>query len=97
MLTAKEFKKRLTRRNCPDWLHVAVDASDKAQLYIVGNGGMGTTISMPIERFALEIKTCVIDMLETGELVVDEKRSLLLERNILVHYLSPSATQKEET
>jgi hypothetical protein len=96
MLTAKQFKKRLSRDNSPDWLHVAMDARDKTQFYIVGYGGMGTSISMPIERFSAEIRVCVIDMLGAGELVMDEKRSLLLEINILVHYLSLSTTHKEE-
>lgn len=96
MLAVKAFKKRLARTNSPDWLHVAMDANDKAQLYIVGNGGMGTTISRPIEQFGEEIIACVIEMLDSSELVMDEKRSLLLERNILVHYLSLSKTNKEE-
>ena len=88
MLTAKEFKKRLARKNSPDWLHVAMDAEDNTQFYIVGNGGMGTTISMALERYPAEIKVCVMDMLSTGELIVDKKRNLLLDRNILIHYLS---------
>lgn len=90
MLTIKEFKKRLERLNSPDWLHVAIDTDNKDQFYIVGNGGMGATISAPIEQYKPEIKSGVIDMLNSGKLVIDEKRSLLLDRNILVHYLSLS-------
>jgi hypothetical protein len=74
----------------------ALSANDKAQLYIVGNGGMGTTISMPVEQYAPEIKACVIKMLSVGELVRDEERSLLLEKSIWVYYLSLSTSSKEE-
>jgi len=89
MLTVEKFKKRLERSNRSDWLHVAVDANNANQFYIVGNGGMGNTISMPIERYLPEIKEWVISMVCDGELIMDEKKSLLLDRNILVHYVSP--------
>ena len=88
MLTVKEFKKLLVKKNSPEWLHVAMDADNKTQFYIVGNGGMGNTISMPLERYGSEIEACVFAMLSSGELVIDDKRSLLLDRNILVHYIS---------
>lgn len=94
MLTIEEFKNRLSRVNSSDWLHVAMDAENTEQFFIVGNGGMGTTISTPIDKLGSEIKACVIEMLEKGELVIDEKRTLLFDRNILVHYLSPPCTDK---
>jgi hypothetical protein len=50
MLTFETFKKRLTKVNSPDWLSVAIDANNVRQLYIIVNGGMGNTISTPIER-----------------------------------------------
>jgi hypothetical protein len=88
MLTVEKFKMRLKRSNCSNWLHVAVDANHVNQLYIVGNGGMGNTISMPIERYLPEIKEWVISQIDSGELIKDEKKSLLLDRNILIHYIS---------
>jgi hypothetical protein len=89
MLTVEKFKERLEQSNRSDWLHVAVDANNAKQFYIVGNGGMGNTMSMPIERYLPEIKEWVIRQINSGELIKDEKRSLLLDRNILVHYVSP--------
>ena len=56
MLTVEKFKERLKRPNRSEWLHVAVDANNEKQFYIVGNGGMGNTISMAIERYLPE--TC---------------------------------------
>lgn len=94
MLAVDKFKKRLSRSNRSDWLHVAVDANNANQFYIVGNGGMGNTISMPIERYLPEIKEWVIRQINSGELIKDEKKSLLLDRNILVHYLSSSAVHR---
>ncbi|MGL1956405.1 MAG: hypothetical protein OCD00_03695 [Colwellia sp.] len=87
MLTVDKFKQRLRKTNSPDWLHVAADDSNEKQLYIIGNGGMGTTISMPIERFGAEIKGYISKKLEQGELVIDNKPSLLLEKGIFVRYL----------
>ena len=88
MLTVEKFKERLKRPNRSEWLHVAVDANNEKQFYIVGNGGMGNTISMAIERYLPEIKEWLISQINSGELIKDEKKSLLLDRNILVHYLS---------
>ena len=59
MLTVETFKKRLTKVNSPDWLSVAIDANNVRQLYVVVNGGMGNTISTPIERYPPEIKEYV--------------------------------------
>ncbi|UUO22036.1 hypothetical protein FGD67_01605 [Colwellia sp. M166] len=88
MLTVKKFKGRLERSNRSDWLHVAIDANNAKQFYIVGNGGMGNTISAPIESYLPEIKEWVIRQINSGELIKDEKKSLLLDRNILIHYIS---------
>jgi hypothetical protein len=88
MLIVGKFKERLERSNRSDWLHFAVDANNEKQFYIVGNGGMGNTISMAIERYLPEIKEWVISQVNSGELIKDEKKSLLLDINILVHYLS---------
>ena len=95
MLTVENFKERLERSNRSDWLHVAVEVNNANQLYIVGNGGMGNTISMPIERYLPEIKEWVIRQINSGELIKDEKKSLLLDRNILVHYLTVSTIVHE--
>jgi DNA replication protein DnaC len=96
MLTIETLKKRLTKINSPDWLHVAVDVNNANQIYIVGNGGMGTTISASIENYLPEIKEWVVSMISLRELIKDEKKSLLLDRNILVHYLSLSLVHEEE-
>jgi len=66
--------------NSADWLKVAVNADNKDQFYIVGNGGMGTTVSAPIEQLDPSIKAGVMDMLNSGKLVIDEKRFLLFGR-----------------
>ncbi|MEH6596576.1 MAG: hypothetical protein ACJAWS_000121 [Oleiphilaceae bacterium] len=95
MLTVENFKERLERSNRSDWLHVAVEVNNANQLYIVGNGGMGNTISMPIERYLPEIKEWVIRQINSGELIKDEKKSLLLDRNILVYYVSLPQFAKE--
>ena len=95
MLTVEKFKERLGQSNHSDWLHVALDASNANQFYIVGNGGMGNTISMPIERYLPEIKEWVIRQINSGELIKDEKKSLLLDRDILVHYVSLPQSAKE--
>ena len=95
MLTVERFKKRLGQPNRSDWLHVAVDANNENQFYIVGNGGMGNTISMPIERYLPEIKEWVIRQINSGKLIKGEKKSLLLDRNILVHYVSLPQSAKE--
>jgi len=87
MMTSTTFKKRLAENASPFWLRVAVDVSDKNQFYIVGNGGMGTTISAPIEQYLPEIKQCVLDMLSSGELVKNDDATLLLDRNISVYFL----------
>lgn len=88
MFTVEKFKERLERSNRSDWLHVAVDANNANQFYIVGNGGMGNTISATVESYLPEIKEWVISQIDSGELIKDEKKSLLLDRNILIHYLS---------
>jgi len=94
MLTVERFKKRLGRPNHSDWLHVAVDANNVRQLYIVVNGGMGNTISTPIERYPPKIKENVVKMLSFGELIIAKKAVLLLEIDTLVYYLSLSSTIK---
>jgi hypothetical protein len=96
MLTIEILKKRLMKVNSSDWLHVAVDANNAKQFYIVVNGGMGNTISTPIEHYPLEIKECVIEMLFSGELIASKKTTLLLEINTLVYYLSLSSMLKGE-
>ncbi|UUO25073.1 hypothetical protein FGD67_19045 [Colwellia sp. M166] len=95
MITVEKFKEKLGLSNQPSWLHVAVDASNATQFYIVGNGGMGTTISASIESYSPEIKECVVSMINSGELIKNEKKNLLLDRNILVHYLPLSAVQED--
>ncbi len=97
MLTIEAFKKRFTSKDSPHWLCVGVDTANKAQFYIIVNGGMGTTLSAPIERYDPAIKAYIIDMLDSGELVMDEERNLLCDRNILVHYLSQSPVYKEDS
>jgi len=74
-----------------------MDANNAKQLYIVVSGGMGNTISTPIERYPPEIKAYISSKLNSGELTMDEKQSLLLDRNILVHYLSKSPAYKEDS
>ncbi|WP_299081137.1 hypothetical protein [uncultured Paraglaciecola sp.] len=88
MLTVKKFKEKLGRSKHPDYLQVAFDADNTNQFYIVGNGGMGTTVSAPVESFLPEIKEYVIATINSGGLVKNEEASLLLDRNLLVHYLS---------
>ena len=97
MLTVEKFKVRLGRINHTDWLHVAIDANNVRQFYIVVNGGMGNTISTPIERYPLEIKECVVKMLSSGELIITKKAVLLLEIDTSVYYLSLSSTVKGGT
>ena len=88
MLTVEQFKERIAYSNRSDWLHVVVDANNENQFYIVGNGGMGSTISAPIERLSPEIKQCIISMINSGQLIKDEKRGFLFDKNIWVHSLS---------
>ncbi len=88
MLTVDAFKERLGKSNRSDWLHVAVDVNNANQLYIVGNGGMGNTISAPIESYLPEIKEWIISQMNSGGLIKNEKKSLLNDRNIWVQYLS---------
>jgi len=88
MLTVEKFKERLGQSNRSDWLNLVVDVNNANQFYIVGNGGMGNTISMPIERYLPEIKEWVIRQIHSGLLIKSEEQSLLLDRNILVYYLS---------
>ena len=95
MLTVEKFKERLGQSNRSDWLHVAVDANNANQFYIVGNGGMGNTIIAPIESYSPEIKQWVISQMNSSELIKSEKKSLLLDRNILVHYVSIPSSTKE--
>jgi hypothetical protein len=96
MLTVEKFKVMLARSDRSDSLLVALDANNENQFYIVGHGGMGTTMSAPVERFLPEIKEYVIAMINSGGLIKDEEPRLLLDINILVHYLSlPAAHQRE--
>jgi len=88
MLSVEKFKERIACSNQSDWLHVVVDAHNENQFYIVGNGGMGTTISAPVERFAPEIKGCIVSMINSGQLIRGEKRDFLFDKNIWVHSLS---------
>jgi hypothetical protein len=88
MLSVEKFKERLVQPNRSDWLRVVVDADNVNQFYIVGNGGMGNTISMPIEKYLPDIKAWVINQVSSGELIKSEEQSLLLDRNMLVYYLS---------
>ena len=97
MLTIETFKKRFAAKDSPHWLCVGVDAVNKRQFYMIANGGMGITISAPIERYHPDIKTYLISMLESGELVMDKKRGLLHDRNILVHYLLQSPVIKADS
>jgi len=96
MLTVKKFKVMLTHSNHPGYLNVALDANNANQFYIVGNGGMGTTISTPVDRFLPEIKEYVIALIKSGGLIKDEETRLLLDRNIVVHYLSLPAAHLRE-
>lgn len=88
MLTVKKFKEKLARSKHPNYLQVAFDANNTNQFYIIGNGGMGTTVSAPVESFLPEIKEYVITTINSGELVKNEEAVLLLDRNLVVHYLS---------
>ena len=95
MLTIESFKKRFVSKDSPNWLCVGVDTTSKTQFYIIVNGGMGTMLSAPIERYDPAIKDYIISMLNSGVLVIDEERNLLRDRNVLVHYLSQSPVHKE--
>jgi len=95
MLTIETFKKRFAAKDSPHWLCVGVDAANKTQFYIIVNGGMGTTLSAPIERYDPAIKAYIIGMLNSGELVINEEKNLLRDRNTLVHYLSQSPVHRE--
>lgn len=90
MLTIEEFKTRLIQPSSPNWMSVVIDANSINQFFIVVNGGMGNTISTPIEQYSAEIKDCVINMLSLGELIIDKNKNFLLEINTFVHYLKPS-------
>jgi hypothetical protein len=96
MLYSEKFKVMLTHSNHPGYLNVALDANNENQFYIVGNGGMGTTMSAPAENYLPEIKEYVIAMINSGGLIKDEEPRLLLDRNILVHYLSLPAGHELE-
>ncbi len=87
MLTLESFKERLAHSNRSDWLRV-VDADNVNQFYIVGNGGIDNTTSMPIEKYLPHIKAWVINQVISGGLIKSEGQSLLLDRNMLVYYLS---------
>ena len=78
MLTVEKFKKRLELSNQSNWKHVAVDDSNANQFYIVGNGGMGNTLSAPIESYLPEIKEWIMSQMNSGELIKNEKKNLLL-------------------
>jgi hypothetical protein len=93
---SKTLKVRLGRSNHSDCLHVAFDANNANQFDIVGNGGMGTTVSSPIESYLPEFKEYVIAMINSGGLIKDEEPKLLLDINILVHYLSLPADHELE-
>jgi hypothetical protein len=68
MLTVEKFKARLARSNHPDWLHIGDNSKDESQLYIIVNGGMGNINCAPIELYAAEIKSCVLEMITQGQL-----------------------------
>jgi hypothetical protein len=70
MLNVEEFKKRLLRPNHPDWILVSIDTQDENQLYIASNGGMNNINCAPIELYAVEIRTCALEMIEQGELQI---------------------------
>ena len=88
MLTVNEFKQQLVNFNSPRRLHVAVDASNEDLFYIVGNGGMGTTISVLIEKFGPEITQAVMNMIKNGQLVKAKKTRMLLDQNVIVYYFT---------
>ena len=88
MLTVNKFKQQLVNFNSPYHLHVAVDAKDEDLFYIVGNGGMGTTISVLIDKFGPEITQAVMDMIAAGQLVKAEKTRMLLDQNAIVYYFT---------
>jgi hypothetical protein len=96
MLTAEKFEAMLAGSNHPDYLHVALDANNANQFYIVGNGVMVTTVSAPVENCLPEIAEYVVVMFNSGGLIKDEERRLFLDRNILVHYLSLPATHQRK-
>lgn len=96
MPSVEEFRERLILSNQAGWLRVAVDVDNTDQFYIIGNGGMGNTMSFPIERCLPEIKQCVVSMISAGELILDEKKNLLLDINVLVHYLKSPTTPERE-
>jgi hypothetical protein len=87
MLTVEKFKENITPKDGCSQLCIVVDIESKqGQLYIVGYGGMGTTISFPVEEFGSEVKAFVIEMIENEMLVIDDKAVMLLEKNIVVKY-----------
>ena len=88
MLTVNELKQKLVNFNSPYHLHVAVDATDAALFYIVGNGGMGTTISVLIDKFGPEITQAVMDMIAAGQLVKAKETRMLLDQNTIVYYFN---------
>jgi hypothetical protein len=68
MLTVKKFKEKLGRSKHPDYLQAAFEANNTNQFYIVGIGGMGTTVSSPVKNFLPEIKEYVVTK-NSGRLV----------------------------
>ena len=69
-------------------MHVAVDAIDEELFYIVGNGGMGTTISVLIDKFGPEIRQAVMDMIAAGQLDKAKETRMLLDQNASVYYFT---------
>lgn len=86
MLTRKKFKQRLRKIISPDFIRVVVDRENPQQFYLVVYGGMGTTISAAIKNFHENIKTCVVALLSTGELVIEDELSMLFDRKIAVNF-----------
>jgi hypothetical protein len=74
MLTVEKFKVMLARSDRSDSLLAALDAN----FYIVGNGGMGTSVSAPAENYLPEIKEYVIAMINSGGLIKDENKDFCL-------------------
>ncbi|MDO6488436.1 hypothetical protein Q4503_12035 [Colwellia sp. 6_MG-2023] len=77
MISVEELKINLKRPYHPDSLHIAVDANDDSQLYIISNGGMANINCAPIESYTEEIKNCVREMISQDELFIKENEKSL--------------------
>lgn len=94
MLSVEQFKERIARTNHSDSFYIVVDANNENQFFFVGNGGMGSSISAPIERFSPEIKEYIISMINSDQLIRNEKQIFLSDRNIWVYSLSYTSSSK---